>query len=74
MLLLLILRTAWFSDDMAMKVHYCNINSSVMRLFDNNFEKQYRDWYDNKEMFVNTILAPTYMRGTRTVYNRGSYV
>ncbi len=44
-----ILRTAWFSDDMAMKVHYCNINSSVMRLFDNNFEKQYRDWYDNKE-------------------------
>lgn len=32
------------------------------------------NWYDNKEMFVNTILAPTYMRGTRTIYNRGSYV
>jgi len=32
------------------------------------------DWYDSKEMFVNCILAPTYMRGTRTVFNRGEYV
>jgi hypothetical protein len=36
--------------------------------------------WSNKEgeekitMFVNSILAPTYMRGTRTVFNRGSYV
>ena len=31
-------------------------------------------WGDDKEQFINTILAPTYMRGTRTVYNRGEYV
>ena len=26
------------------------------------------------EMFVNSILVPTYMRGTRTVFNRGNYI
>ena len=31
-------------------------------------------WGDDREQFINTILAPTYMRGTRTVYNRGEYV
>ena len=52
-----ILKTAWFSNDMAMKIHYCNINSSVMRLFDNNFEKQYRDWYDNKEKLYKSFYG-----------------
>ena len=28
---------------------------------------------NNKETFVDCILAPTYMRGTRTVFNRGAY-
>ena len=42
---------------MAMKIHYCNINSSVMRLFDNNFEKQYCDWYDNKEKLYKSFYG-----------------
>jgi hypothetical protein len=34
-------------------------------------------WHNSsniKEVFIDTILAPTYMRGTRTVFNRGKYL
>ena len=32
------------------------------------------DWGNDKQSFADHVLAPTYMRGTRTVYNRGEYV
>ena len=32
------------------------------------------DWGNDKQSFAEHVLAPTYMRGTRTVYNRGEYV
>jgi len=37
------------------------------------------DWFrfegeEKKQKFADSILAPTYMRGTRTVFNRGNYV
>ena len=41
-----------------------------------NQDSKWKDKHGSEkiEMFVNCILVPTYMRGTRTVFNRGKYI
>lgn len=39
-----------------------------------NQDAKWQHNVNSEEIFINTILAPTYMRGTRTVFNRGKYL
>ena len=52
-----ILKTYWFSDDMAMKIHQCNVNSSIMVIDENNCEPIWKDFVDNQEMLFKSFYG-----------------
>jgi len=52
-----ILKTYWFSDDMAMKIHQCNVNSSIMIIDENNGEPMWKDFIDNQELLYKSFYG-----------------
>lgn len=52
-----VLKTFWFSDDMATKIHQCTVNTSVMVIDEHNCEKLWRDYNDNKERIFKSFYG-----------------
>jgi len=42
-----ILKTNWFSDGIAKKIHQCNVNSSIMVINDHNCEPMWKEYQDH---------------------------
>ena len=52
-----VLKTYWFSEDMAAKIHQCTVNTSVMVIDENNCEPLWRDCKDNMEKMFKSFYG-----------------
>ena len=52
-----LLKTYWFSEGVATKIHQCTVNTSVMVINQNNCEPMWKEWKDNKEKIYKSFYG-----------------
>ena len=52
-----VLKTYWFSEDIATKIHNCTINTSIIVINNNNCEPMWRDCKDNIEKIYKSFYG-----------------
>ena len=54
---LCLLKTYWFNEDLATKIHQCTINSSIMVIFENNCEPVWKEIHDHIEKLYKSFYG-----------------
>lgn len=52
-----VLKTYWFSDDIATKIHQCTVNTSIMMINESNCEPLWKDCKDNMEKIYKSFYG-----------------
>ena len=52
-----VLKTYWFSDDIATKIHQCTVNTSIMMINESNCELLWKDCKDNMEKIYKSFYG-----------------
>ena len=52
-----VLKTYWFSDDIATKIHQCTVNTSVMMINESNCEPLWKECEDNMEKIYKSFYG-----------------